>query len=194
MISSLKTYHTHTHFKKELVMKKLILFILVLFIAHGCSTPPKQNPQTLQANNTGSYQPLPTLPKNGNTQGVNGNPNFTGSAFNPPIPLERIIYFDFNKSDIRFNDRLVLEQHAAYLAANPQVSVRLEGHADERGSREYNLALGEHRALATKRVMNILGVDNYRINTLSYGEEMPLEYGHSETSWQRNRRVEIIYP
>ncbi|MEK7990122.1 MAG: peptidoglycan-associated lipoprotein Pal [Thiotrichaceae bacterium] len=176
-------------------MKKLILFILVLFIAQGCSTQPKQNPQTLQASNdTGLYQPLSRLPTDGKTQGVNANPSFTGTAIKQSIPSERIIYFDFNKSDIRFNDRLVLEQHAAYLTKNPQVSIRLEGHADERGSREYNLALGEHRTLTAKRVLNILGVDNYRMSTLSYGEEMPLEYSHSETSWQRNRRVEIIYP
>lgn len=175
-------------------MKKLILFILTLFIIHGCSNQPRQIPPSqVSASGTGNYQPLPQLPKEGKTSGVNNNPNFAGVPLNQTIPSERIIYFDFDKSDIRFNDRLVLEQHAAYLASNPQVSVRLEGHADERGSREYNLALGERRALSAKRVLNILGVDNYRINTLSYGEEMPLEYGHSEISWQRNRRVEIIY-
>ncbi|WP_353570807.1 peptidoglycan-associated lipoprotein Pal [Candidatus Albibeggiatoa sp. nov. BB20] len=175
-------------------MKKLILFILALFIAHGCSNQPKQISQLSDSNNTGLYQPLPTLPTDGKTQGINDNPNFGGTSISQPIPSERIIYFYFNQSDIRFNDRLVLEQHAAYLALNPQISVRLEGHADERGSREYNLALGERRALTAKRALNILGVDNYRINTLSYGEEMPLEYGHAETSWQRNRRVEIVYP
>ena len=177
-------------------MKKLVLLFLAFFLIHGCSSQPKNNTQPFPSNGTGGlYQPLPTLPKSAaEPQITNNTPNFGGTPLKQSIPTERIIYFDFDKSEIRFNDRLVLEQHAAYLASNPQVSVRLEGHADERGSREYNLALGERRALSAKRVLNILGVDNYRINTLSYGEEMPLEYGHSETSWQRNRRVEIIYP
>ncbi len=170
-------------------MKKFILLILALFIAHGCSSPQPIEKSSIADT---SFQRSGTIA--GKPQGVYDNPNVTGVANSQMIPAERIIYFDFDKSDIRFNDRLILEQHAAYLAANPQIAVRLEGHADERGSREYNLALGEHRALATKRVLNILGVDNYRITTLSYGEEMPLEYGHAEMSWQRNRRVEIIYP
>lgn len=172
------------------MMKKLSLLIVSLLVIAGCSSQPK--PSHLQSMDANFDQAYPSSPKTG--QGVNNPPNFGNVPMHQPIPAERIIYFDYDKSDIRFNDRLVLEQHAAYLAAHPQIGIRLEGHADERGSREYNLALGERRALATKRVLNILGVDHYKINTLSYGEEMPLEYGHAERSWQRNRRVEIVYP
>ncbi|MCV6638198.1 peptidoglycan-associated lipoprotein Pal [Candidatus Albibeggiatoa sp. nov. NOAA] len=174
-------------------MKKLVLLILAVFILHGCGTQPKSTPsQALPNISTEPYQPY--APPVSQSQGIDDNTSLKGTPITQAIPTERIIYFDFDQSEIRFNDRLVLEQHAAYLASNPQASVRLEGHADERGSREYNLALGERRALAAKRVLNILGIDNYRVSTLSYGEEMPLEYGHSEVSWQRNRRVEIVYP
>jgi peptidoglycan-associated lipoprotein len=107
---------------------------------------------------------------------------------------QNVIHFDYDRSDIRDSDRAVLDAHGRYLAANPGVSVRLEGHADERGSREYNLALGERRAQAVERYLGILGVSDSQMNLLSYGEEKPLAFGKDEYSWQQNRRVEIIYP
>ena len=107
-------------------------------------------------------------------------------------PTERVIYFDFDRSEIRPDARAVLEQHAAFLNGR-STNIRLEGHADERGSREYNLALGERRADSVKRTLTILGVPDSLMTTLSYGEERPMDKGHNETAWQMNRRVEIIY-
>lgn len=109
------------------------------------------------------------------------------------IPSERVIYFDFDRSEIRPTTQGILEQHAGYLSAN-RVPLRLEGHADERGSREYNLALGERRAEAVKQVLIIMGVPDSLITTLSYGEERPVDRGQNESAWQLNRRVELIYP
>jgi peptidoglycan-associated lipoprotein len=112
----------------------------------------------------------------------------------PASPLsQRIIYFDYDSSEIRAEYRGTVEAHAAFLAANPSMSVSLEGHADERGSREYNLALGERRAQSVKRQMVLLGAQAQQIRTTSYGEERPVVDGHDEGSWSQNRRVEILY-
>jgi peptidoglycan-associated lipoprotein len=105
----------------------------------------------------------------------------------------RIIYFEYNSNEIRSEYRSTIEAHANYLSQNPSTTITLEGHADERGSREYNLALGESRALAVKQQMLILGASSSQIRLVSYGEERPAVDGHDESSWQQNRRVEIIY-
>ncbi len=105
----------------------------------------------------------------------------------------RIIYFDFDKSDIKKEFRATIEAHARYLANNSSASVILEGHADERGSREYNIGLGERRAKAVRRQMVLLGAAEAQLQTLSYGEERPAVEGHDESAWQLNRRVEINY-
>ncbi len=103
------------------------------------------------------------------------------------------IYFEFDSSAIDTESRTLIEQHAAYLAANPDVKINLTGHADERGTREYNLALGERRGVSVERMLRVLGITTDRITTISYGEEQPLAMGHDETSWRLNRRVEFIY-
>ncbi|MDX1519742.1 MAG: peptidoglycan-associated lipoprotein Pal [Gammaproteobacteria bacterium] len=105
----------------------------------------------------------------------------------------RIIYFAYDSADVRPEFRPAIEAHAQYLAANPNVIVTLEGHADERGSREYNLALGENRANSVKRQMSLLGASAGQIRTVSYGEERPAAEGHDESAWSQNRRVVIVY-
>lgn len=105
----------------------------------------------------------------------------------------RIIYFEYDSSDIKSEDRATVEAHAAYLVANPNTNMTLEGHADERGSREYNLALGERRAQTVKRQMTLLGASPNQIRIVSYGEERPAIDDHDDYSWSQNRRVEIIY-
>ena len=102
------------------------------------------------------------------------------------------IYFDTDKYDIDAQDQTVLASQAQWLAANPTVKVTVEGHADERGTRDYNLALGERRANAAKNFLASLGVDPSRINTVSYGKERPVALGSDESSWARNRRAVTI--
>lgn len=111
----------------------------------------------------------------------------------PGMPAKRTVYFDFDKSDITAETRAVIEQHAKYLAGNGKARVKLEGHCDERGSREYNLGLGERRAKAVQQVLTLLGVSASQIETVSYGEERPAAEGHDESAWSLNRRVEFIY-
>ena len=105
----------------------------------------------------------------------------------------RIIYFAYDSSEVRPEFRPAIEAHARYLTANPNTIVTLEGHADERGSREYNLALGENRANAVKRQLSLLGASAGQIRTVSYGEERPATDGHDESAWSQNRRVVIVY-
>ena len=105
----------------------------------------------------------------------------------------RVIYFDYDSSSITEQQSNIVEAHSRFLVSNPEVRVTLEGHADERGSREYNLALGERRAIAVKRQFVLLGVAEKQILAKSYGEERPVAQGNNELAWQQNRRVEIIY-
>lgn len=127
-----------------------------------------------------------------------GTDDSSTSAFtdldDPQSPLSvRTIYFEYNSSEIKSEYRSTIEAHAAYLVSNPDTSITLEGHADERGSREYNLALGEDRAQSIKQHMSLLGASSSQIRLVSYGEERPAIDGHDEASWQQNRRVEILY-
>ena len=108
-------------------------------------------------------------------------------------PEKMRVYFDFDSSAIDSDSRRLIEEHAAYLAAHPDIKVNLTGHADERGTREYNLALGEQRDASVERMLQVLGISSDRITMISYGEERPLAMGHDETSWRVNRRVEFIY-
>ena len=103
------------------------------------------------------------------------------------------VHFAFDSSTIDDEARAIVEAHAAHLVANSQIKLSLEGNGDERGTREYNLALGERRAQAVERMMKVLGVAGNRIKTVSYGEEKPLCQEHNESCWRQNRRAEIAY-
>ncbi len=107
--------------------------------------------------------------------------------------LRTVFYFDFDQSVVRQEGFADLEAHARYLAQNPSASVRLEGHADERGTREYNIALGERRAQSVERLLVVNGASANQVETVSYGEEKPAVLGHDASSWSQNRRVELKY-
>lgn len=102
-------------------------------------------------------------------------------------------YFDFDTSEIKQEARDVLVAHARFLANNPGQNVRIEGHADERGTKEYNLALGERRANAVQRFLIVNGASRGQLETISYGEEKPAVMGSSESAWAQNRRVELVF-
>ncbi len=106
---------------------------------------------------------------------------------------QRVIYFEYDSSSLSEESRAIIEAHAGYLASAPGTQVVLEGHADERGTREYNLSLGEDRAQSVARIMGGAGVNGDHIQTISYGEERPVSLGSDESSWSLNRRVEILY-
>ncbi len=102
------------------------------------------------------------------------------------------VYFDFDKSFIRHEYRPILRGKAAFMKENPDIRVRIEGNCDERGTNEYNLALGERRANSAKEFLTTLGISPDRIDTISYGEERPIALGHNEKAWAQNRRDDFV--
>ncbi len=123
------------------------------------------------------------------------NVSYEKSAINDPASVlaEKVIYFEYDSDQISAEYQALIAHHGKYLAANPDMTVRLEGHADERGSREYNVALANRRAQAVRRLVLFQGVAANQVSVISYGEEKPVALGHDEESWRINRRVELVY-
>lgn len=121
---------------------------------------------------------------------------FQRDAIDDPNGLlaERTIYFAFDSSVVKQKYMDIIKRHAAYLARYPEVEVRVEGHTDERGSREYNIGLGARRAESVSRLLQAYGASAQQITTISYGEEVPAVEGHNPYAWSQNRRVELVYP
>ena len=109
------------------------------------------------------------------------------------LQSQNVVYFEYDSSEIKPEYDAVVTAHAAYLNRYKAAQVRLEGHTDERGSREYNITLGERRSQTVKRALMLQGVQEAQIATVSFGEERPAAAGTDETAWSKNRRVEIVY-
>lgn len=120
---------------------------------------------------------------------------FQGSPLEDPnSPLSnRVFYFPYDSAEISTEDRETLSAHARYLSEHPEISVVVEGHADERGSREYNLALGERRGQSVEQLLLLQGTSKDQLELISFGEERPVAMGHDESAWRLNRRVELLY-
>lgn len=182
-------------------MQKNIFIVVVLAAAltlgAGCASKkpkatttsaPTGNPMD-QSSTSGAGASDASAYGNGTT--VGGNDEAAGPSEGQL--KNRTIYFDFDSSDVRAEYNDLITAHARYLAANPSRRVRVEGNTDERGSREYNIGLGERRAQAVRRALMLQGVSESQITTVSYGEERPAVTGHAEESWSRNRRANIVY-
>ncbi|MEM7504879.1 MAG: peptidoglycan-associated lipoprotein Pal [Pseudomonadota bacterium] len=166
--------------------------LLAGLLLGACSSTAEQDDAAVENRNVMSGE---TLKDEATTQPVVVESQPAPNPLDDPNSLlsSRVIYFDYDSSDVRAEDQALVEAHANYLAQNPGQRVLLEGHADERGSREYNVALGERRALAIGKLMQLLGVSDAQMRAVSYGEERPAEPGHDEGSWALNRRVELVY-
>ncbi len=147
-------------------------------------------------------QERPSQPSNGDgsvtTKPVIIDGGLDGTPVDPDsvagrAPRDRVIYFDFDSAQISPRYLSVITAHGRFLAQNPTGKVRLEGHTDERGTREYNVALGEGRAVSISRMMQLQGVSPGQVSVISFGEELPVADGQSESAWSQNRRVNIIY-
>ncbi len=174
---------------------KIIGLLSVLLLVSACATTPQDEGGT----EGGGETQAAGAESGTDTSGVQQQ-SVTGESQQPstgPTPgtQEDLVYnvgdrvfFDFNKYDIKDAARGTLDRQAAWLRANPSVTVTVEGHCDERGTREYNLALGERRAQAIKDYLVSLGIDAARVETISYGKERPEQVGHTEAAWAQNRR------
>ncbi len=107
---------------------------------------------------------------------------------------DRSVYFDFDDYSIKSEYQGMVERHGKYLASHPGVAIKVEGNADERGSAEYNLALGQKRAESVLRALQLLGVKTSQMEAISWGEERPKAQGHDESAWAQNRRADLVYP
>lgn len=175
-------------------MKRLLLLLVAAgtLMLSACTSMEERPSQDVPVEDHSSQAATGEGAETGGAQ-VGGG--FTGSELNnPDSPLaKRVIYFEFDSSEISQEARDLISAHAKYLADHPEVSVVLEGHTDERGSREYNLALGERRARAVERLMTLQGVAQNQLQVISFGEERPVALGHDESAWRLNRRVELLY-
>ena len=165
---------------------KLLTVIMLAGLLAGCpSSPAVPDPEPTDT----------TYGSDAATDGMGGDTMGGGEYIEDPSAgeLAAVIYFDFDSSEVRAADQAVVSRHAMQLGNNPGASVRLEGHADERGSREYNIGLGERRAQAVRQLLLIQGVSASQIATVSFGEERPAAFGSSESDYSQNRRVEFKY-
>lgn len=179
---------------KSLLVRHLLLLFALAFIAACGSTETKDDKQAEVVDGTGAGEGMEG-DEGASAAGAGKSDKFSGSELDDPSsPLsQRSIYFDYDSAEIRSEYRPVIEAHAQYLAEHSDTVVTLEGNTDERGSREYNLALGERRAESVKRQMVLLGASAGQIKVVSYGEERPVADGHDEEAWRLNRRVDIVY-
>lgn len=185
----------------------LCIIFFSIFTLSGCSDDEKENALTDGTQNAASgindaattsglnsTSPLTGMAGAGYT-GVTGNNAFLGPEFSDPNnPLSRsTIYFMLDSSDVQPDFIPVINAHAQYLVAHPNQKLTVEGHADERGTREYNIALGDQRAKAVAALFKAQGVNDSQLDLVSYGEEKPAVFGGDESSWERNRRAELAY-
>ncbi len=176
----------------------MLVFAMSVAILSGCSSTDEKDGSLLEDGqtdaSTSGYSDGSSL--SGEQFGDNGSgTSALGSEFSDPAnPLSKqTIYFMYDSSQVQQDFIPVIAAHAHYLMAHPARHIILEGHADERGSREYNIALGEQRAKSVFRMLKIQGVSDSQLEIVSYGEEKPASDGMDEASWQLNRRVEIVY-
>lgn len=173
----------------KLSFLKWSMVLLTVLLFSGCSS-------MMKSEDTDSQGGAPVSESDGaSTSGASQGGAWSGNPLdNPDSPLyTKVVYFDFDESTIRPEAVETLRAHANYLLSNSSVSVVIEGHCDERGSREYNIGLGERRADAVKNFLEAEGVSGSQISTISYGEERPAAEGHDESAWSLNRRGVLVY-
>jgi peptidoglycan-associated lipoprotein len=153
-------------------------------------TPADQGGQGTQGGQFGAQ--TPGSPGSGQSVSGGAGPQ-AGQSEDGSGVVKRVIYFEFDSSKLKPEYRSIIEAHARYLQENPDIVSILEGHADEQGSREYNVALGNRRAETVRQLMSVYGITRQQLHTLSYGEERPAVAGSDEARYAQNRRVEIVY-
>ncbi|MGH8244427.1 MAG: peptidoglycan-associated lipoprotein Pal [Steroidobacteraceae bacterium] len=175
-------------------MRSLTVLLIVMgtLVFAGCGQKPTTVPDGAE---TESAEGAGTEGAPGEGQVGEGRdlPGASGAPGGGPAGVGNVIYFDFDRSDIRPEYASLINSHAKFLAGTSAIKIRVEGHTDERGSREYNIALAERRAQAVRRALMLQGAGDAQLTTVSYGEERPAVAGSDEASYEKNRRVELVY-
>ena len=173
-------------------MKNIAVYLGLAILAAACSSTPKTEAPITEGGKT-------TTPSTGTGTGSTTTPANQGMVEGNPlrdpnnILSKRSVYFDFDSNAVKDEFRGLIQAHARYMADHRDTRVRIEGNCDERGSREYNLALGQRRSEAIKRMMMLMGVREEQLEAVSLGEEKPKAEGHDEAAWAQNRRGDLLY-
>jgi peptidoglycan-associated lipoprotein len=175
-------------------MRRILVVMLMACLGMvACASKHPKEPPPAPASQVGAGTESSGAGANGaDAAGQNGADDETAGP-QAGLLAKRVIYFDFDSSEIKGEGTDIVGAHAKYLATHTTARVRLEGHTDDRGSREYNIGLGERRAQSVRRALLLQGATEAQLSTVSYGDERPAVAGHEETAWSKNRRVEITY-
>lgn len=175
-------------------MKKIVLSLALATLLAACGSQEVKKDVPVADRSTGTtQQPAPTGSTSRTTP--TQQPAIAANPLKDPANIlsKRSVYFDFDSNAVKDEYRPLVQAHAKYLVDKRDATIRIEGNCDERGSREYNLALGQRRAEAVKKTLTVLGVADSRVETVSFGEEKPANPGHDEAAWAQNRRADIKY-
>ena len=176
--------------KSNSITKLLLVITASIFMA-ACAGKKAQESVQMDGEGTVTDDTIVSGTMDGDVMGMElSGPQ--GVDANDPLG-KRVIYFDYDSATLTFEGEGIAQAHGQYLADHPNVFITLEGHADERGTAEYNLALAEDRAKVVSQIMGVYGVALDRIQLVSYGEERPVALSHDDAAWALNRRVEIVY-
>ncbi|HUP30102.1 MAG TPA: peptidoglycan-associated lipoprotein Pal [Usitatibacter sp.] len=175
-------------------MKQAALYLVLAALAAGCASNETRKDAPVADRSTATTPGGTTGSTTGSTRPTQPE-SVAGNPLRDPnnILSKRSVFFDYDSNAVKDEFRGMVQAHSRYMSDKRDSRVRIEGNCDERGSREYNLALGQRRAESVKKVMTVLGVSDGRIETTSYGEEKPVATGHDEQSWAQNRRADIKY-
>ena len=171
------------------MLKRTIYSLAIVALIAGCSSGTKLNDTPVVDRSGGAGQG-----SSGAASGVAPvtiDPN--AATAQGPVGVARIVYFDYDSYTLKPEYQSLIDGHARFLKANPQRRISIEGHTDERGGREYNLALGQKRSEAVRRSLNLLGISDNQVEAVSFGKEKPAATGSGESVWAQNRRAEITY-
>lgn len=180
------------------MMSKSLLIVVPMLALGACSSKSDTDSAAMEANKAAMAAAMARAEADSNIetdtiQGIElSEEELMAQQYSDAI-LARTIQFDYDKSLIKPEFTSILDAHARYLVDNPNKKVTIEGHTDEKGTPEYNIALGEHRAMSVSVYLQNMGVSSSQINIVSYGEEKPANFGHNEASWADNRRAEMVY-
>lgn len=171
------------------MLKRTIYSLAIVALIAGCSSGTKLNDTPVVDRSGGAGQG-----SSGAASGVAPvtiDPN--AATAQGPVGVARIVYFDYDSYTLKPEYQSLIDGHARFLKANPQRRISIEGHTDERGGREYNLALGQKRSEAVRRALNLMGISDNQVEAVSFGKEKPAVSGSGESVWAQNRRAEITY-
>ncbi|NDF05262.1 MAG: peptidoglycan-associated lipoprotein Pal [Betaproteobacteria bacterium] len=185
-------------------MKKLLLSLGVILLLSACASGVKLNevPVEDKSGSKVSVAPAPVMPAPVTASSANeaksavvpvDSAASTNLSAGPSGNVAKVIFFDYDSYVVKSEFQTTIEAHAQFLKANPRAKVSLEGHTDERGGREYNLALGQKRADAVRQSLSLLGVQESQVESVSFGKEKPAAQGSDESAFAKNRRAEFFY-